>query len=97
VFEDILKDLIFFGITGIQDPLRNGAHEAVQACQRAGVVVRMVTGDNILTAKTIAEECGILSPAVDIAMKGSEFRNLSRSQMAKRDGRDSCCHRRWDQ
>jgi Ca2+-transporting ATPase len=42
--------------------------------------VRMVTGDNILTAKAIAEECGILS-ASDIAMEGPEFRNLSGSQM----------------
>jgi P-type Ca2+ transporter type 2C len=79
VFEDIFKDLVFLGITGIQDPLRDGAHEAVQACQKAGVVVRMVTGDNILTAKAIAKECGILS-AGDIAMEGSEFRNLSESQ-----------------
>ena len=79
VFEDIFKDLVFLGITGIQDPLRDGAHEAVQACQKAGVVVRMVTGDNILTAKAIAEECGILS-AGDIAMEGSDFRNLSESQ-----------------
>jgi P-type Ca2+ transporter type 2C len=80
VFDDIFNDLVFFGIAGIQDPLRDGAQEAVQACQRAGVVVRMVTGDNILTAKAIAEECGILS-ASDIAMEGLEFRNLSESQM----------------
>jgi Ca2+-transporting ATPase len=80
VFEDILKDLVFLGITGIQDPLRDGAQEAVQACQKAGVVVRMVTGDNILTAKAIAEECGILS-ASDIAMEGPEFRNLSEAQI----------------
>jgi P-type Ca2+ transporter type 2C len=80
VFEDILKDLVFLGVAGIQDPLRDGAQEAVQACQRAGVVVRMVTGDNILTAKAIAEECGILS-AGDVAMEGQEFRKLSKSQM----------------
>jgi Ca2+-transporting ATPase len=80
VFEDILKDLVFLGVAGIQDPLRDDAQEAVQACQRAGVVVRMVTGDNILTAKAIAEECGILS-AGDVAMEGQEFRKLSRSQM----------------
>lgn len=82
VFEDILKDLVFLGIIGIQDPLRDGAQEAVQACQRAGVIVRMVTGDNILTAKAIAKECGILSTATsDITMEGPEFRNLSTSQM----------------
>jgi len=78
--EDILQDLVFLGITGIQDPLRDGAKEAVRACQGAGVIVRMVTGDNILTAKAIAEQCGILSPG-DVAMEGSEFRELSRPQM----------------
>jgi Ca2+-transporting ATPase len=86
VFEDILKDLVFFGIVGIHDPLRDGAREAVQACRRAGVIVRMVTGDNILTAKAIAKECGILSSTTtatvatatgDIAMEGPEFRALS--------------------
>lgn len=80
VFDDIFNDLVLFGIVGIQDPLRDGAKEAVQACQRAGVVVRMVTGDNIFTAKAIAKECGILS-ASDIAMEGPEFRKLSGSQM----------------
>jgi P-type Ca2+ transporter type 2C len=83
VFEDILKDLIFFGVVGIRDPLRDGAKEAVQACQKAGVIVRMVTGDNILTAKAIAKECGILSPTTtdtttsEVSMEGPEFRALS--------------------
>jgi Ca2+-transporting ATPase len=84
VFEDILKDLVFFGLVGIRDPLREGAREAVQACREAGAIVRMVTGDNILTAKAIAKECGILSPTPtpvascsDIAMEGAEFRSLS--------------------
>ena len=85
VFEDILKDLVFFGLVGIRDPLREGAQEAVQACRKAGVIVRMVTGDNILTAKAIAKECGILSSTTtamattsDIAMEGPQFRALSR-------------------
>jgi len=72
----------FFGLVGIRDPLHGGAHEAVQACRKAGAIVRMVTGDNILTAKAIAKECGILSStttamASDIAMEGPEFRALS--------------------
>jgi Ca2+-transporting ATPase len=82
VFEDILKDLVFFGLVGIRDPLREGAQEAVQACLKAGAIVRMVTGDNILTAKAIAKECGLLSSTPtamrpDIAMEGPEFRSLS--------------------
>jgi P-type Ca2+ transporter type 2C len=64
------------------NPLREGAQEAVQACRKAGAIVRMVTGDNILAARAIAKECGILSStatamASDIAMEGPEFTALS--------------------
>ncbi|TPX18076.1 uncharacterized protein E0L32_011846 [Thyridium curvatum] len=78
-FEQICKDMIFIGMVGIKDPLREGVREAVKDCQRAGVVVRMVTGDNRLTAKAIAEDCGILQPD-SIVMDGPEFRNLTKSQ-----------------
>jgi Ca2+-transporting ATPase len=80
VLEDVLENLVFLSVFGIQDPLRNGAREAVQTCQRAGVVVCMVTGDNSWTAKAIAEECGILSASGEV-MEGPEFRKLSVSQM----------------
>ncbi|KAL8712239.1 MAG: hypothetical protein Q9220_003390 [cf. Caloplaca sp. 1 TL-2023] len=80
VFDKILTDMVFLGIAGIQDPLRVGVAEAVRACQSAGVFVRMVTGDNRLTAKAIAEECGIFSPG-GVVMEGPEFRKLSQTQM----------------
>ncbi|KAJ9133072.1 Calcium-transporting ATPase [Pleurostoma richardsiae] len=79
VFEDIFKNMVFVGLVGIKDPLREGVREAVRQCQGAGVVVRMVTGDNKLTAKAIAEDCGILQPD-SIVMEGPEFRNLHTSQ-----------------
>ncbi|OTA90141.1 hypothetical protein M434DRAFT_97878 [Hypoxylon sp. CO27-5] len=75
VFEDIFKNMIFIGMVGIQDPLREGVPEAVKQCQRAGVIVRMVTGDNKLTAQAIAKECGILQPDA-LVMEGPDFRNL---------------------
>ena len=76
----------FFGLVGICDPLREGAQEAVQARRKSGAIVRMVTGDNILTAKAIAKECGILSStttamASDIAMERPEFRAQSTEEM----------------
>lgn len=77
VFEDIFKNMTFIGMVGIQDPLREGVPEAVKQCQRAGVIVRMVTGDNVLTAQAIAKECGILQPDA-LVMEGPEFRNLSK-------------------
>ncbi|GAB1197258.1 hypothetical protein APSETT444_006551 [Aspergillus pseudonomiae] len=78
--EDIVQDLTFLSIMGIRDPLRNGARDAVQSCHKAGVAVRIVTGDNLLTAKAIAEECGILTNPDDVAMEGREFRQLGESQ-----------------
>jgi P-type Ca2+ transporter type 2C len=76
------QGLVFLGVVGIRDPLRPGVPEAVLACQRAGVTVRMVTGDNLRTAKAIAHQCGILSDnESDIAMEGAEFRRLSQPEM----------------
>ena len=79
-FEDIFKNMILLGIVGIQDPLREGVPEAVAVCQKAGVVVRMVTGDNLVTARAIATECGIYTPG-GVIMEGPAFRKLSKPQM----------------
>ncbi|XP_062203119.1 probable calcium-transporting ATPase 8, plasma membrane-type [Phragmites australis] len=67
-------------IFGIKDPLRPGVKDAVEACMSAGIIVRMVTGDNINTAKAIAKECGILTDD-GIAIEGSEFRSKSPEEM----------------
>lgn len=69
-------DLTLIGITGIEDPLRDGVREAVAKCHRAGVTVKMCTGDNVLTARSIALQCGIYTPG-GIIMEGPVFRSLS--------------------
>jgi Ca2+-transporting ATPase len=79
-FDDIFHEMIFIGVVGIMDPLRDGVTKAVEDCRNAGVFVRMVTGDNVLTAKAIATECGIFTPG-GIVMEGPRFRTLSTSQM----------------
>ncbi|PON37972.1 P-type ATPase [Trema orientale] len=61
-------------VVGIKDPVRPGVKEAVKACLEAGITVRMVTGDNINTAKAIAKECGILTED-GLAIEGPDFRN----------------------
>ncbi|EXJ82097.1 Ca2+-transporting ATPase [Capronia coronata CBS 617.96] len=81
-FDKVFKDMVFLGVVGIQDPLRPGVAEAVRDCQIAGVFVRMVTGDNIMTAKAIATECGIFTPG-GIAMEGPVFRKLSSKQLTQ--------------
>lgn len=64
------------GIVGIKDPVRPGVRESVAICRSAGITVRMVTGDNINTAKAIARECGILTDE-GIAIEGPVFREKS--------------------
>ncbi|XP_052204786.1 calcium-transporting ATPase 2, plasma membrane-type-like [Diospyros lotus] len=68
------------GIVGIKDPVRPGVKESVALCRSAGVTVRMVTGDNINTAKAIARECGILTDE-GIAIEGPDFRERSLEEL----------------
>ncbi|XP_047968842.1 calcium-transporting ATPase 8, plasma membrane-type-like isoform X2 [Salvia hispanica] len=77
-------DLILLAIVGIKDPCRPGVRDAVQLCVNAGVKVRMVTGDNLQTARAIALECGILGSNADATepnlIEGKTFRNMTESQ-----------------
>lgn len=79
MFQSLLSDMTFMGVVGIQDPVRDGVPEAVKRAQDAGVVVRMVTGDNITTAKAIATECGIFTDG--LVMEGPVFGTLTDEQM----------------
>jgi hypothetical protein len=56
--------------------------EAVATAQRAGVVVRMVTGDSYYTACAIAKGCGILTEG-GLALEGPEFRNMRPADLDK--------------
>lgn len=67
-------------VVGIKDPVRPGVADAVRTCLAAGITVRMVTGDNINTAKAIARECGILTEG-GLAIEGSDFRNKTPKDM----------------
>ena len=58
--------LTFISVFGIRDSLRDGVKEAVLKCHEAQVNVIMVTGDNIVTATSIAKECNILGNDVDM-------------------------------
>ncbi|GAV58198.1 E1-E2_ATPase domain-containing protein/Cation_ATPase_C domain-containing protein/Cation_ATPase_N domain-containing protein/Hydrolase domain-containing protein/CaATP_NAI domain-containing protein [Cephalotus follicularis] len=75
-----IKGYTCIAIVGIKDPLRPGVKESVAICRSAGITVRMVTGDNINTAKAIARECGILTDN-GIAIEGPEFREKSEEEL----------------
>jgi calcium-translocating P-type ATPase len=74
------KDMCLDAIAGIMDPLRPDVVEAVAACQKAGIFVRMVTGDNLDTARAIAKAAGILTEG-GISMCGADFRKLTPAQL----------------
>ncbi|XP_076124820.1 plasma membrane calcium-transporting ATPase 4 isoform X2 [Alosa pseudoharengus] len=77
---EILNDLTCIAVTGIEDPVRPEVPDAINKCQRAGITVRMVTGDNINTARAIATKCGILQPNEDfLCMEGKEFNRQIRN------------------
>uniref|UniRef100_A0A8C1M9M4 Calcium-transporting ATPase n=1 Tax=Cyprinus carpio TaxID=7962 RepID=A0A8C1M9M4_CYPCA len=78
---DILTRLTCVCIVGIEDPVRPEVPDAIRKCQRAGVTVRMVTGDNINTARAIASKCGILQPGDDfLCLEGKEFNRRIRNE-----------------
>lgn len=68
---------ILIAIAGIMDIIREEVPNAVSQCNYAGVRVRMVTGDNKVTAIAIAKECGILAEDEGeeecVCMEGPEF------------------------
>ncbi|XVF66594.1 hypothetical protein PTKIN_Ptkin10aG0049800 [Pterospermum kingtungense] len=76
--------LTLLGFVGIKDPCRPGVKKAVQDCQYAGVNIKMVTGDNIFTARAIATECGILRPgegmSSGVVVEREEFRNYTQQE-----------------
>ncbi|XP_036594389.1 plasma membrane calcium-transporting ATPase 2 isoform X2 [Trichosurus vulpecula] len=78
---DILNDLTCICVVGIEDPVRPEVPEAIRKCQRAGITVRMVTGDNINTARAIAIKCGIIHPGEDfLCIEGKEFNRRIRNE-----------------
>ncbi|XP_062712697.1 plasma membrane calcium-transporting ATPase 1 isoform X5 [Aedes albopictus] len=72
--DNIVSNLTCLCVVGIEDPVRPEVPDAIRKCQRAGITVRMVTGDNINTARSIATKCGIIRPQDDfLILEGKEF------------------------
>uniref|UniRef100_A0A8D3CJZ9 Calcium-transporting ATPase n=1 Tax=Scophthalmus maximus TaxID=52904 RepID=A0A8D3CJZ9_SCOMX len=79
--EEIVTELTCITVVGIEDPVRPEVPDAIRKCQRAGITVRMVTGDNINTARAIAAKCGIIHPGDDfICIDGKEFNRRIRNE-----------------
>uniref|UniRef100_A0A674GPC1 Calcium-transporting ATPase n=1 Tax=Taeniopygia guttata TaxID=59729 RepID=A0A674GPC1_TAEGU len=78
----VVRELTCIAIVGIEDPVRPEVPEAIRKCQRAGITVRMVTGDNLDTARAIAAKCGILPAGSGewLCLEGTEFNRRIRNE-----------------
>ncbi len=81
---DEASDFVLTGLVGIWDPLRPRVFESVEACHNAGIDVKMITGDDIRTARSIAKECKILKYDDDIALSQQEFEALSDDELREK-------------
>lgn len=70
----------FLGLVGLQDPLRPGVPEAVAECRRAGIHVKMITGDYPVTAAAIATEAGLQSGSI---LTGQALQQLGGAELAE--------------
>ncbi|MBN1189462.1 MAG: HAD-IC family P-type ATPase [Dehalococcoidales bacterium] len=71
--------LVFAGLAGMEDPPREEAREAIRQCGRAGIKVVMITGDNRVTAESIARQ---LEMPAGRTVTGSELAKMSESDLA---------------
>jgi len=74
--EEMEKDLTFVGMQFMIDPPRDEVKVAIQECKQAGIGVKMITGDNLITATAIARELGMISPG-EITHQGKDIPNMS--------------------
>lgn len=93
--EDITESLTFLGLQGMIDPPRKEVIEAIRRCHSAGISVKMITGDHILTAKAIAEQLNLKS-RIDsqdsfpiVALSGSDLENMNDEQLQEAISRAS--------
>ncbi len=81
--ETVESDLVLLGVTGLFDPAREEATQAIAECQSAGIRPVMITGDHPATAVTLAKEIGILD-GEDLVLNGNELKNLDEEMFLKR-------------
>lgn len=79
-FEEIESDLILIGLSGMIDPARPEAKEAIKECKSAGITPIMITGDYLETAIAIGKDLGIAEDDSQ-AMMGRELNNLSEEEL----------------
>jgi len=84
--DDCLSGLTFLGLQGMIDPPRTEAIAAVRSCHKAGIMVKMITGDHAITAKEIARQLNIgqekeKSEAKPVTLTGKELEKLTDEEL----------------
>jgi magnesium-transporting ATPase (P-type) len=78
-FSEVEHDMIMLGMFGLIDPPREEAIEAVQACDKAGIRVKMITGDHGATARAIARQINLINS--DDVLTGQELDLISEDEL----------------
>lgn len=78
--DDLSHGLIFLGIAGMMDPPRPEAIDAINACQQAGIRVKMITGDHPQTAMSIGQMLGITNS--EQAVTGYQLEKMNDAELA---------------
>jgi len=77
IYECEKDNITLLAVIGVRDEPRKEVPDAIKKCHGAGITVRMVTGDNIVTARAIAKDVGIVEEGKDfLAMEGPDFIKL---------------------
>lgn len=82
--DELEGDLAFVGWAAIRDPVRNDVPAAVGECRAAGIEVKMITGDNLDTARAIGREVGLLAGPTSLALTSDEFNALSDDELKEK-------------
>ena len=80
--QELEQDLHYDGFVAISDPLSPDVYDSIRDCRRAGIEVKMLTGDNIRTARAIAEELHMLQDG-HLAVEASEIESMSDEELKK--------------
>jgi P-type Ca2+ transporter type 2C len=82
--QEFETDLVFDGFVAIRDPLRPDIHDSIEQCRSAGIEVKMITGDNLETARAIATEIGLLASPTAELLTSEEFNSFSDEELKAR-------------
>jgi Ca2+-transporting ATPase len=86
--ENIESELVFLGMSAMIDAPRKEASDAIKLCQNAGIEVKMITGDHLLTAIAVAKQLGIMKSG-ETAITGKELEEMSEKELEEKIGKIS--------